>query len=780
MDLAELRLSSEERIHQFEAKSGYAVSYDYYALESGNAAGTPHVKPAGVIDLTGRMAPDGTLDWTPPKGQWRILRIGSSLTGKTNHPATKEATGLEVDKLDGAAVRRYLTTYLDMYRSAAGADLVGAHGIRALLTDSTEVGAFNWTPRLLEEFRGRRGYDPVPWLPALTGAIVGSAAQSDSFLYDFRKTIGELHASEHYATVAEVAHENGLKVYGESLEAERLSLGDDLDMRRYADFPMAALWTYGRGEGPREVYLADMRSAASVAHLYGKNVVAAESMTSAFQPWAYAPGDLRRVVDLEFVNGINRPVIHTSVHQPVDDKQPGLSLLIFGQFFNRHETWAEMARPWIDYMARTSYLLQQGRFHADIAYVYGEEGGASAQSHHKYHADVPVRFPYDFISAKALTEEARVEGGNLVTPGGASYRVLYLGGTARRMTLPTLRKIAGLVEQGATVVGLPPASSPSLGENTAEYASLVKRLWPGSAVAAVGAGRVVRSGMIEPAMDQLQATPDFDYEKAHPDSEILFLHRHLPDGEIYFIDNRRDRKESFTARFRVAGKAPEIWRADSGRVEKVSYSTSGGVTTVPLDMNEEESFFVVFRADAGQPAGTVAKPEVSLITHLDGPWTVSFQKDRGAPDKIELPALGSLSENADPRIKYFSGVATYTKRFNYSGLAKPGESVVLDLGAIGDIAEVVLNGRSMGTVWHRPYRLDLGSNLRRGANTLEVKVANLWVNRLIGDAAASGEKVTFTTIPTYTADAPLRPAGLIGPVDLLVSRPAAGSTGPDR
>jgi hypothetical protein len=439
-----------------------------------------------------------------------------------------------------------------------------------------------------------------------------------------------------------------------------------------------------------------------------------------------------------------------------------------------------MARPWIDYMARTSYLLQQGRFHADIAYFYGEEGGASAQSHHKYLADVPVRFPYDFISAKALTEEARVEEGNLVTPGGARYRVLYLGGTARRMTLPTLRKIAGLVEQGATVVGLPPASSPSLGENTAEYASLVKRLWPGSAVAAVGAGRVVRSGMIEPAMDQLQATPDFDYEKAHPDSEILFLHRHLPDGEIYFIDNRRDRKESFTARFRVAGKAPEIWRADSGRVEKVSYSTSGGVTTVPLDMNEEESFFVVFRADARQPAGTVAKPEVSLITHLDGPWSVSFQKDRGAPDKIELPALGSLSENADPRIKYFSGVATYTKRFNYSGLAKPGESAVLDLGAIGDIAEVVLNGRSMGTVWHRPYRLDLGSNLRRGANTLEVKVANLWVNRLIGDAAASGEKVTFTTIPTYTADAPLRPAGLIGPVDLLVSRPAAGSTGPDR
>ena len=358
LQVAELRLNADERIDQFEAKAGFAMAMDYYALESDLPDSPPPGSPAEPIDLTTRVAADGTLEWTPPPGHWRVIRMGYTLTGRTNHPATAEATGLEVDKLDAAAVRRYLDHYLGLYRTATGKDRLVDGGLRAILTDSTEVGPFNWTADMVAQFRRLRGYDPRPWLPALSGSIVGSRRQSDAFLYDFRRTIAELHASAHYGTIAQVARENGLKVYGEALETGRNTLGDDMAMRRHADFPMAAMWFMRREAAGKAGFLADMKGAASVAHIYGQNLVAAESMTSAVAPWAYAPNELRRIIDLEFASGVNRPVVHTSVHQPVDDKVPGLSLAIFGQYFNRHEAWAELARPWVDYMARSSLLLR--------------------------------------------------------------------------------------------------------------------------------------------------------------------------------------------------------------------------------------------------------------------------------------------------------------------------------------------------------------------------------------------------------------------------------------
>jgi hypothetical protein len=272
------------------------------------------------------------------------MRFGWSLTGKSNHPATAEATGLEVDKYDAAAVERYMRHYLAMYRDVVGADMMGARGIRNLLTDSIEVGASNWTPRMLEEFRTRRGYDALPWLPALAGVVVGDPAQSDRFLHDFRQTLADLMAQAHYGTIARVAHEAGLKVYGESLEG-----GGPCWAMTWPCAPMPMCpWPHcghGGRSAPRGGLLGDMRGAASVAHFYGQNLVAAESMTAAYSPWAFSPADLKPVVDLEFAMGVNRPIIHTSVHQPEDSKLPGLSLGIFGQYFNRHESWAEMARP---------------------------------------------------------------------------------------------------------------------------------------------------------------------------------------------------------------------------------------------------------------------------------------------------------------------------------------------------------------------------------------------------------------------------------------------------
>ncbi|MCB2080476.1 MAG: glycoside hydrolase [Novosphingobium sp.] len=766
--IAEVELSGRSRVDRAEAKAGYSLVPDYFALSRG-VADAPGVAIDKIVNLTARMRDDGSLDWTPPAGNWTIMRFGYSLTGKTNHPAPPEATGLEVDKFDGAAVRRYMEHYLAMYRDASGG-LIGDRGVQAMLTDSIEVGATNWTPRMIEQFQRLRGYDPTPWLPALAGEIVGSRQQSDAFLYDFRRTLSELIATEHYGTVAAVAHENGLTVYGEALEDKRPVIGDDMAMRRFADIPMAAMWTFPREQGPRETLLADIKGAASVAHVYGQNLVAAESLTAAGPLWGFAPSDLKRIIDLEFVVGVNRPVIHTSVHAPVDDKVPGLSLGGIGQYFNRHETWAEMAKPWIDYLARNSLMLQQGRHVADVAYFYGEEAPLTGLWGEKQIADAPKGYGYDFVNAEILTSVLTNDGPDLVTSGGARYRALYLGGQSHQMTVPALRRLAALVSGGATVIGEKPSGNPSLAGDPAEWKALVGTLWGGDRETRHGKGRVIASRNVEAALQEIGLAPDFHYTGGQSDTEILFLHRKLSDGDSYFLSNRRDRAETVEARFRVTGKAPEVWRAETGLSRPVSYRIENGETVVPLTLEADGSIHVVFRRPAQADKLTVPSSDPVPHSTLEGAWQVAFQTGRGAPSSATLPRLAPLNENGEPGIKYFSGVATYSKAFTAPKDWKPGQPLWLDLGEVGDLAEVWVNGNIAGTAWHAPYRVDIGKQAKRGKNRIEVKVANLWVNRMIGDAQPDATKVTWTGLQPYPADAPLRRSGLIGPVRLMVGR----------
>ena len=764
--VGDLRLFAEAKVDRFEAKAGFTIEPDYYALSKG-LADQGGAAPAGVIDITAMMKPDGTLEWTPPKGTWRVLRMGYSLLGTTNHPAPPEATGLEVDKFDGDAVKRYMDHYIGMYKDAAGANLVGARGVQAILTDSIEVGAANWTPKMVERFTALRGYDPSPWLPALTGTIIGSRAQSDAFLYDYRRTLADLMASEHYGVVAKVAHANGLKVYGEALEDRRPSLGDDMAMRRHADIPMAAMWTHTRKDGPRITYLADIKGAASVAHIYGQNLVAAESMTAFMSPWAYGPADLKRVIDLEFVTGVNRPVVHTSVHAPVDDKKPGLTLWIFGQYFNRNEAWAELAKPWVDYMSRHSLLLQQGRNVADVGYFYGEESPLTGLYSEKAVADAPVTNAYDFVNSDALNSALQNDGNELVAPGGARYRALYLGGSSHKMTLGTLRRLAALVEGGATVVGQRPDGDPGLSGNAAEQAALLAKLWPGGASAQVGKGRVIASNDIHAALKEIGVAADFRFTGASEGAAIPFLHRKLADGDSYFVNNRSNAPQKITAHFRVTGKVPELWRAETGTSLPLSYTIANGETVVPLDLALDDAVHVVFRKAATATALTVTKPAELALGTLDAPWTVRFQAGRGAPEMATFAKLAPLNENTDPAIKYFSGEAIYEQEFKAPKGWKPGQALWLDLGEAREVAEVTVNGKQAGFAWHAPYRIDISDQMKKGKNRVSIRVANLWVNRMIGDAQPGATKVAWFSGPGYTKSAPMRKSGLIGPVTLV-------------
>lgn len=770
--LMELSLSSQARVNAYEQKAGFSLVYDYYELDNYAGSNVGGIPAQQVIDLSEYLQDDGTLNWQPESGQWQVLRMGYSLTGKTNHPATPEATGLEVDKHDAESVERYLRHYLDNYRDVVGEELMGEQGLQALLTDSIEAGPSNWTPKMVAQFKRLRGYDPVPWMPALTGVIIGSREQSDQFLYDYRRTLADLIATEHYGTVAKVAHEYGLKVYGESLEGGRglATLGDDLEMRRFADVPMAAMWTHDSKRGAASKYKADMRGAASVAHLYGQTYVAAESLTSVLAPWAYAPADLQPMIDETFLQGVNRPVIHTVVHQPVEDKQPGLSLHIFGQFFNRHETWAPMAKPWITYMARNSYLLQQGKFVADVAYFYGEETPVGALSRNQFPLDAPQRYGFDFIPPDAVLNLLQTTNGKLVTEGGASYSALYLGGTSYYMTLPVLKRLAELVNAGATIVGNAPQLSPSKADDHQAFEQLVAKLWAYETVTQYGKGRVINSTDVEAALADINVAPDFEVMNA--EVPVEFVHRTLADADIYYVSNSGE-AQTVTGRFRVTGKAPEIWHADTGRMEAASYRMVDGVTEVELPMATHQSYFVVFADDSKVQSYTAKQPVTSSLMTLTGEWQVQLQAGRGAPESISLPELTSLSEHDNNGVKYFSGIATYRNQFTLDEKSSTGQ-LLLDLGKVGDVAEVFVNGQSAGIAWKPPYQVDIGSLAKAGENQIEIRVANLWVNRLIGDLQPGlneDDKISYTTIKTYLPNAALRASGLLGPVQLLIVAP---------
>lgn len=766
--IARFRLSPDARLNAFEMKAAFSVVPDYYALDANAAPEIAGIDPDDVVVLTPRVT-DGLLDWTPPRpGRWRVVRMGYSLTGRQNHPAVPEATGLEIDKYDARAVRAYIEQYLDMYADATGSRLFGRRGLQALLTDSTEVGSSNWTPGLFAHFRRLRGYDPTPWMPTLIGVIVGSRARSDAFLYDYRRTLADLMASEHYGTIAKVGHERGLFVYAESLEAGRPTLGDDLDMRRFADIPMAALWTWDRGEPhTRPALIADCKGASSVAHIYGQNVTAAESMTSANALYAQSPADLKRVIDLEFALGINRIVIHTSPHQPVDDRKPGLSLQIFGQAFTRHNTWAGMARPWIDYMARSSFLLQQGCNVADVAYFYGEDGSPTALYQLRFVADAPSRYAFDYVGALPLLTLAGIEDGCLTFPSGARYHVLYLGGSSARMTLPVLRKLEELAKGGLTIVGAPPQATPSGADDPAAFAALRGRLWSGTVETPIGKGRTLALADVEAALARIGVGADFEIEGSRREAEFLFVHRLLDDGDVYFVNNRRDRPEKVTARFRVRGKVPAMWRADTGEMRPLSYRTDGAHTVIDLEAAAEDAFFVVFRQATTAYRRQVAPMTKTRLVAVRGPWSVRFEPGRGAPEgTMRMLRLMPLDQSDEPGIRYFSGIASYVTSIDAPHRRAGGGATILDLGEVGDIAQVFVNGREAGIVWKAPYRLDVTVYWRSGRNEVEVRVANLWLNRLVGDLQPGAVPLAYVSNQTATAQTPLRRSGLIGPVEI--------------
>jgi hypothetical protein len=753
--LTEFALRTEPTLDRFEDKAGWGVladnDTDPQALRARTDGG---LRARAVLDLSDRLRRDGTLDWRPPPGRWRVLRFGWSLTGRRNTPASAESLGLEVDKLNAGHVRAHMQGLLEPLKAELG-DLYGNAGLDHVITDSWEAGQANWTEDMAEAFAARRGYDLTPWLPVLTGRIVEDRERSERFLWDYRRTIADLLTERHFGEIARFLHAEGLIYAAEAPGVDVPTVADGLQAKGRSDMPMGEFWVYPAGAPAPRAHVADIREAASAAHVYGKPLVAAEALTTMGEdPWRTGPWRHKPMVDRYFAEGVNHIVLHTAAHQPFVNRKPGMTLRQYGQHLSRNETWAEDAKGWTDYLARSAWMLRQGRPGADIAYFYGEGAAASLPWLEGGRPALPQGYDFDYLDGETLIERLSVRDGRLILPSGTSYRALVIPPRVNRLTLAALRKLDALSAAGALIVAERPIGSPTLSGGAAadrEWRRLARKLWNGR----------IRTGEVAVALEAAGATPAVSGLAA----PLKWTRRVLDDGELYFIANTSDRPMEAEASFRVGGKAPELWNAETGARRHSGYALDGDRTRVPLRLAAGEAVFLVFRSPATAESRKAMQDVHITALELDRPWRVRFDPDWGPSAPVDLPRLTSWTEHPDPEVKYYSGAATYETTFEAPGAwFDSGARLRLDLGRVHEFATVTLNGRVAPGLWKPPFAVDVTDMLKPGTNRLKVRVVNFWANRMIGDVQPGARPRTFAPIQPFDANSPLSPSGLLGPV----------------
>ncbi len=1005
------------RVPDIRPKAGFDSRYGLQP-SAGEAPGDAVIARDRVVNLTDRLAAGGRLAWDVPEGDWTILRIGHTPTGKDNHPSPEAGRGLECDKLSREALDAHWAGGIAPILAKLGP--LAGKSLNNSLIDSYEVGCNNWTPKFREEFQRLRGYDPMPFLPALTGRVIDGGEVTERFLWDFRRTIGDLFAENYFGYFCELCKRHGLQASIEPYDGpfECLQVGAK------ADILMGEFWV-GGGE-PNSVKLA-----ASAAHTHGIRIVGAESFTSAPDrgKWQNHPGAIKALGDLIWCAGVNRFIFHRYAHQPWMDTVPGMTMGQWGTHFERTNTWWEQARAWMRYLARSQHMLQSGRFVADVCFF----GGEASPNGGVHRTDLKAQgYDYDAFGTD-LVPALAVKDGRIVLPGGGAYRLLVMPDTTW-MTPALARKTREIVQAGAVVLARKPRKSPSLSGYPAcdaEVARIADEVWGAGAPPldgehAFGQGRVIWGRPMEEVLAAMNVRPDL--ETGARKARLAFIHRATGDADFYFVSNQKREADTVECLFRISGRQPELWDPETGRIEPAPvWRARESRTAVTLDLDPAGSVFVVFRKPApagdtvaalsfeaapsaqpsgrpppnleirkalygalsvrqselvdvtdalasrvrdgrlevaasndlaGDPAPNVVKelrveyetdagkkiasvaenqvlrlppagesttslriaraaygrfreqlkglPELKAVDitarlaaqvkngtlvaiannelaggdpvylvpkelrveyavdgvtktvtveenrelrlpedfwnltpprprltvegpahrllaweagrftltsssggtrtvdvprlpesiDLAGPWALTFQPGRGAPETVTFDTLISWPDHAEAGIRYFSGTATYRTTFTVSAdhLGKD-KALRLDLGQVRVIAEVRLNGKDLGVLWRAPYCADLTSALRPGKNELEVRVTNLWPNRLIGDEQYPDdcqwrgisiarwpdwfvkgeprpvkERVTFTTWKHWKKDSPLLPSGLIGPVTIRSGR----------
>ena len=812
-----------------------------------------------ILDLTDHFT-NGQLRWDVPSGNWTIIRFGHGSTGSSNHPSPPAGMGLECDKMCKEAVEIHFNNFvgemIKLVGPLTGKTLVGTH------VDSWEVGCQTWTRAFPEEFKKRCGYDILPYLPAMTGRIIGSAEITERFLWDLRFTISELIAENYAGHLRELSNRHGILF---SMEAIDNTPFDEIRVAGQANLPQTEFW-YRREsdkvgesgdnfEGVFRTY-AWTPAMVSAAHIYGRKIIPSEAFTAVSgENWLAHPALLKPQGDWAFCSGVNRFLFHRYAMQPWLNRMPGTTLSFWGIHYERTQTWWEETKPWHEYLTRCQYMLQKGLFVADLLYMQTEAAPnrfipPGVDFSNPIPPDPP---PYNFDAciADVVFNRITIKDGMILLPDGMSYRLMVLPSPGEQvmvgiMTIKLANKIEELVNEGMVIVGPPPVKTPGLINYPTcedELKQIVDRLWgdtSSSGERKVGKGRVFWGKTPQEVLSSMGVPKDFYCGKPAP---FRYIHRRGEDGsEIYFVSNKQNSEKEAICNFRVSKRRPEFWWPETGKIEKPAiYSEANNMISLPVRLSEFGSVFVVFPPESSQEADRIVKitHDGSIITtdigskiqisrkdgkfenliflsgqytlqtadskkikieiaklpeplNITGPWDVKFAPNWGAPAHVQFPELTSWSEHPDRGVRYFSGKATYHKKIRVStDMLKKDRLLFLDLGEVEVMAIVKLNGKDLGILWKKPFRLDITKAAHEGENSLELTVVNLWPNRLIGDAnlpedctwTNGGElkeypqwllddkpsptgRFTFSIIKAWSKDDTLRKSGLIGPVVL--------------
>ena len=767
-----------------------------------------------IIDLTNRINDDGKLTWKIPPGRWTIIRFVCANTGEKLKVPSPKSNGLATDHFSSEATREFIKYLTERLQQKIG-DLEPI-ALKQLYLPSYEVRGATWTPDFIEQFKKYCHYDMTPYLPALAGCVIENQDITSRFLYDYRKMLGDLLVDAYYRTASQTANGASLGIEAEAggpgppvhqVPVDALKALGSIDEMRGEFWP----WRQQRNQ------LWIVKETACAAHIYGRQRVHMEAFTG-FRHWQDGPFDLKPSADRAFCEGMNHVVWHTSSHQPPEAGKPGW-VYGAGSHLTPNLTWWSNAKPFINYLSRCSFMLQQGLFVGDVCYYYGDQGFNFVPAKH-INPSLGYGYDYDVVNSEVILNRMSVKDGRFILPDGMHYELLVLP-DRKDMNLQVLQKIKEFLTAGGTVVGPKPVKSNGLAGypvKDRQVKQLADLLWGNCDGKNVfehryGNGKIIWGRSLREILLARSIVPDFNYTSDKEAADLDFIHRRTAEADIYFIRNKKMRREFVNASFRVSAGAPELWLPETGTIlqQPVYEQTPEGVR-VPLKLAPYGSLFVVFRKPDNRPhlvsldsrinTAKVTEREVRVTAFkngsyemktsdgrtidfvidqiptalkLTGPWDVCFPAGWGAPDSVTFAELKSWTEHENPGIRNFSGTARYKTQFAIPRQWFEKDSkIYLDLGKLWTLGEVTLNGRSLGIVWKPPYRIEITNAAGTGQNKLEVEITNTWANRLVGDAKLPPDQRYCKTNIKHSGtpgipweDIPLRESGLLGPVELV-------------
>lgn len=771
LKLTALMLSAEAKLNQFEGKNG-SVWRVGKRTSSEEIADELCINQNQIIDISDKINENGDLTWDAPAGKWTIIRFGHTATGYTNATGGS-AVGLECDKFNAEAVKLQFDNWYGKVLNQANPDHKDV--LNVFHVDSWECGSQNWSANFADEFKRRRGYSMVNYLPVMAGFPIESAKKSEQILYDIRLTISELVNDVFYQTLAQLTKERGLTFTAESIAPTMVS--DGLLHYKNVNIPMGEFWL----NSPTHDKFNDMLDAVSAAHIYGKKIIQAEAFTTVRMDWSEHPGMLKTLQDRNYALGINKMVYHVFTHNPWTDRKPGMTLDGVGLYFQRDQTWWKPGRAWVDYAIRTQELLQLGNPVRDIAVFIGDEiprravlpdrlvntlpgifGAARVESEkiRLKNEGVPLRqipigvsnsanmmdaedwinplngYAYDSFNPDALQKAEVVDGRVKFTKDGAAYKIIVLPidnpmNPDGIISEASENKIKALEDSGITVIKNRPYQD---------------------------------KDFVAFGLDKDLIVLDSANKYA---TDIAWTHRNAANQDIYFISNQKEESRLLNFSFRLSGMIPELYDAVSDTWTNLkSWKTVNDRLVLVLKLDPAQSVFVVFRkkGKAEQQLGTNWKTFYPLL-NISESWNLKFDSSYGGPAlPVEMKQLSDWTFSSDSAIKYYSGTAIYSKAFTIKKEALK-DSLWLNLGDFHDLASIKINGKELGVIWTNPHRINISSAIKSGKNTLEIAITNTWANRLIGDnQLPQNKRITQTTAPFRLERSALLPAGLLGPI----------------